>query len=194
MKNINRREALRKTAYVMGGTLMAPTIAGILNGCTPAPKLNWTPSFFTEDQAKLVTSVADIIMPKTDTPAASELGVPGFIEQMVSSVAAPEDREKFMANLASFEQACQAKMGSVYNELSAEKQTEFVNLQHASLAEGEFDWQNKPFILSIKEMTIAGYCVTEIGATQMLQHVFIPGEYKGCVPVEEAGNGKTWSM
>lgn len=194
MKNINRRDALRKTAYIMGGTLMVPTVAGILNGCTPKPKLNWTPNFFTEDQARIVSSVADIILPKTDTPAASELGVPGFIEQMISTIASPEDKDAFMGKLADFESACQEQMNLAFNELSEEKQSEFVNLMHTEMKQETFDRNNRPFVWAMKEMTIAGYCVTEVGATQLLQHVFIPGEYKGCIPIEEAGNGKTWSM
>ena len=99
MKNIDRREALRRSAYLLGGTLMAPTVAGILKGCAPKPELTWTPSFFTEDQARMVTTIADIIMPKTDTPAASELGIPGFIEEMVSVVYKAEDRDEFAMKL-----------------------------------------------------------------------------------------------
>jgi gluconate 2-dehydrogenase gamma chain len=194
MENINRRDALKKTAYIMGGTLMAPTIAGVLKGCTPAPKLNWTPTFFSEDQARLVTTVADIIMPKTDTPAASELGVPGFIEEMVSLVASPEDRDKFLEQLTAFDQQAEEGMGKAFMNLSDEEQAEFVNEKHAELSKGEVDWQNRPFLWSMKEMTIAGYCLTEVGATQLLQHVLIPGEYKGCIPLEESGNGKTWAM
>lgn len=194
MKNVNRREALRRTAYIMGGTLMAPTVAGILKGCTPTPELNWVPGFFSEDQARLITTVVDVILPKTDTPSASELGVPSFIEKMVSDIASPEDREKFMAQLAAFEKKCVEINAKGFNDLEEEQKVEFVKNQHTSMQQSEIDWKNKPFVLSVKEMTIAGYCVTEVGATQLLQHVFIPGEYKACIPLEEAGNGKTWSM
>ncbi|MFZ9045370.1 MAG: gluconate 2-dehydrogenase subunit 3 family protein [Cyclobacteriaceae bacterium] len=194
MKNVNRREALKRTAYIMGGTLMAPTVAGVLNGCTPTPKLDWIPEFFSIEQAKLITTVVDVILPETDTPAASELGVPSFIEQIVSSIASPEDREKFMGTLITFEKECMDVTGKHFNELEEEQKVDFVNSQHVRMQQSEIDWKNKPFILSVKEMTIAGYCVTEVGATQLLQHVFIPGEYKACIPIEEAGNGKTWSM
>lgn len=194
MKNINRRDALRKTAYIMGGTLMAPTIAGILKGCSPKADLNWTPAFFTEDQARLITSLTDIILPKTETPAASELGVPGFIEEMVSQVSSPEQQTAFMNSLAAFDQEAKDSLGSAFNELSSEQQSEFANQKHEEMKSGDIDRRNPPFMWTMKELTIAGYCLTEVGSNQMLQHVFIPGEYKGCIPVEEAGNGKTWAM
>jgi gluconate 2-dehydrogenase gamma chain len=51
----------------------------------------------------------------------------------------------------------------------------------------------RPFILTVKELTMLGYFTSEPGATQVLQYSPVPGAYKGCVPVSEAGNGKTWA-
>jgi len=44
-----------------------------------------------------------------------------------------------------------------------------------------------------KELTLLGFFTSEPGATQVLQYVAVPGAYKGCVPLAEAGNGKTWA-
>ena len=49
------------------------------------------------------------------------------------------------------------------------------------------------FLLSVKELTMLGFFTSEAGATQVLQYQAVPGAYKGCVPVSEAGNGKTWA-
>lgn len=194
MNVINRREALKRAAYIMGGTLMVPTVAGVLKGCTPKPTLNWSPAFFTEDQARLVTAVSDIIMPKTDTPAASEVGVPGFIEEMVS-VVYPADRKKaFMDSLAIFQTQCKEVMGSDFNDLDLAKQSEFVNQKHDEIKGKWIAPDSRPFIYYAKELTVLGYCLTEVGSTQLLQHVMIPTRYDGCIPVSEAGNGKRWAM
>lgn len=193
MNNIKRREALKRTAYIMGGTLMAPTIAGILNGCSAEPGLDWTPTFFSNEQARLVSTVADIILPETDTPAASALGVPKFIEDMVSQVSTETSRNHFMEKMAEFEQACMSKTGKLFIALAPVHQQEFVMVEH-TIIEGNksIPWDNKPFIWLIKELTIAGYFTTEIGMTQILNYKAIPAEYKGCTTLEEAG-GKTWA-
>src|SRR5690242_4936396 len=99
---MDRREALKRTALAIGGILSAPTIVGILNGCTAKPTINWKPQFLSEDQGILVSQVAGIIIPKTDTPGAKEVGVPGFIDLMLKDVFPPEDRDKFMKGLEDF--------------------------------------------------------------------------------------------
>jgi hypothetical protein len=42
---------------------------------------------------------------------------------------------------------------------------------------------------TIKELTVLGYYTSEIGATQELRHVSVPGRFEGCVPV-----GRTWAV
>jgi gluconate 2-dehydrogenase gamma chain len=51
----------------------------------------------------------------------------------------------------------------------------------------------RPFILMAKELTMLGFFTSEPGATQVLQYIAVPGSYKGCIPLSEAGNGKTWA-
>lgn len=43
------------------------------------------PRFFTEDEMKLVTRLADLIIPATDTPGAVAAGAPMYIDYVVSS-------------------------------------------------------------------------------------------------------------
>ena len=80
---MDRREALKRTAWIMGGAVSAPAIMGILKGCAAKPTIDWTPVFLSSDQGVLVSQVAEIIIPKTDTPGAKDVGVPGFIDQIL---------------------------------------------------------------------------------------------------------------
>jgi hypothetical protein len=45
-----------------------------------------------------------------------------------------------------------------------------------------------------KELTLLGFFTSQVGATQVLQYVAVPGSYHACIPLEEAGNGKTWAV
>jgi hypothetical protein len=44
-----------------------------------------------------------------------------------------------------------------------------------------------------KELTMLGFFTSEIGATQILQYIAVPGPYRGCLPLSQTGNGKTWA-
>lgn len=201
MKNpIKRREALRRTAWIMGGALTAPTIAGILNGCTPNPELTWEPAFFSEDQARLVMEMAEAILPETDTPGAKALGVPGFIEEMISLCYNPAERTRFMEGLEAFDKECRTGYGDAFFAISKNDQLALLNkfndeVKKAVGVRGSYGRMSGEagFFRRMKELTVVGYYTTEYGATQELQYQAVPVEYKSCIPLEEAGNGKTWA-
>jgi hypothetical protein len=193
---MDRREALKRTALLMGGVVSAPAILGVLNGCTAKPGIDWKPVYLKEDQASVVSQVAEIIIPKTDTPGAKEAGVPSFIDQLLKDVYSPEDQEWFSKGLASFNADAEKEYGDTFADLDEDDQQAFVKKVHDEAIQAEKATQpapKRPFILMMKEMTMLGYFTSEIGATQVLQYAPVPGAYKGCVPLSEAGNGKTWA-
>ena|ERR1041385_2953260 len=195
---MNRREAIRRTAILMGGAVSAPTIMAILKGCKPKPDINWKPSFFNEEQAMVITTVSAIILPATDTPGAKEVGVPAFIEQIIHEVYSPEDRESFMNGLAGFMKDAELKFNDPFVDLEVEQQTAFVTQVHETAWKEMNDDKNKkskdsdkPFILKMKELTMLGFFTSEVGATKVLQYEQVPGHYFGCRPLSEVG--KTWA-
>lgn len=190
---MDRREAIKRAAWLMGGVLSAPAIAGVLKGCTARPAIDWKPVFFSEEQGILVTQVAEIIIPRTDTPGATDAGVPGFIDLMIKDVYSDEARERFLAGLKEFDEAAGREYGDPFIELSPEQQSEFTKKVHDdAIKNGGLDDRDKrPFILVMKELTLLGFFTSEPGATQVLQYAPVPGGYKGCLPLDEVG--KTWA-
>jgi hypothetical protein len=193
---MDRREALKRTAWIMGGVISAPAIMGVLKGCTAKPTIDWKPEFLSSDQGVLVSQVAEIIIPKTDTPGAKEVGVPAFIDKMLKEVYKKEDQDRFLAELKAFDDAAQKEHGDPFIELDAADQQAFVKKTHDAAIEAERnggDASKRPFVLMMKELTMLGYFTSEVGATKVLQYEPVPGAYKGCIPISEAGNGKTWA-
>ncbi len=192
---MNRREALRRTAFLMGGAVSAPAMLGVLQGCKAEPQINWQPEFLSKEQGALISDVAEIIIPKTDTPGAKDAGVPGFIDKMLKDVYSPEEQQKFTDALQAFNDKAEAELGDPFIKLDAEDKVSFVNKMHKEAIEAHQadPRQQRPFILMAKELTMLGFFTSEAGATQVLQYSPVPGAYKGCVPLEEAGNGKTWA-
>jgi len=193
---MDRREALRRTALLMGGMVSAPAILGIMNGCTAKPTIDWKPEFLSQEQGLLITQIAEIIIPKTDTPGAKDVGVPAFIDIMLKDVHSKEEQDRFLMGLKAFEVEAKNTYGNPFSELKEEDQKAFVKKIHDEAVKSylaQVPAPPRPFILMMKEFTMLGFFTSEIGATQILQYVAVPGAYKGCIPVSEAGNGRAWA-
>ena len=191
---MNRREAIQRTAMVLGYAVSAPAIMGVLHGCKASPELTYKPEFFREEQAGVISEIAEIIIPRTDTPGAKDAGVPGFIDLMLRDCYKKEDQEKFMKGLADFQEACIKASGDPFLDLTAAKQKEYVKKVHdeaVAAIKSANPPAERPFILRMKELTMLGFFTSEPGATQVLQYSAVPGAYRGCVPLSEIG--KTWA-
>ena len=187
---MNRRDLIKKTALFMGATVSTPTIIGFLNGCSSEPALYWTPKYVSEDQARLIESIAEAIIPATDTPGAKDAGVPAFIEKMVHETYPEENRKQFMDGLGAFGKKVEEQEGKSFSELDPDKKLAVIQAENAAALESRGRGE-RPFFLSIKELTLLGFFSSEIGATQVLRYSAVPGKYEGCVPFSEVG--KTWA-
>lgn len=197
---IDRRELLKRAAYVMGAAISTPAMLGILQGCSAKKSgTNWTPTFLTAAQAALVEEVAEILIPRTDTPGAKDVGVPAFIDTMLANTYPTKDQNRYLTGLEEFESQSKAKHGKSFVELDLGQRESLVREFHeraiaaAARDDSEDSRDNRPFILMTKELAMLGFFTSEVGATQVLQYVAVPGPYRGCVPLSEAGNGNTWA-
>lgn len=179
----------------MGGAVFAPTAMGVLNGCRAQPGVDWKPAFFSGQQARLVTTLSEIILPADDsTPGAAELGVPAFIEEMVFEIHDKDSRNTFLKGLETFNGQASQQYGAQFLNMDSENQFLFTEEKNREMVEwkaGKLP-EELYFFRTMKELTITGYFTTEAGATQVLQHVAVPGYYDGCVSLEEIG--KAWAV
>ena len=199
---MDRREAIKKASLVLGFAISSPAILGVLQGCKAAPELTYKPVFLTPEEASTISELAEIIIPRTTTPGAKDVGVPAFIDRMLNEVYLPEDQQKFKTGLQEFNEDSKAAYGNSFGSIDREEQIALVKKHHdkalaGNTGSGATGWWNagsgeeKPFILKVKELTLLGFFTSEPGATQVLQHNPVPGPYKGCVPLKEVG--KAWA-
>jgi gluconate 2-dehydrogenase gamma chain len=202
MKTVmSRREAIRRVALLMGGAVSAPAILGVLAGCSaePGPDAEWKPVFLTEAQAALVAEVAEIMIPRTNTPGAKDVGIPAFIDRMLKDVYPKDEQQRFVAGLAEFEAQAKREHGRAFLELEPAQRAAMVKQVHDPAVEAErastlpISKRRRPFIITMKELALLGYFTSEPGATQVLQYRPVPGAYQACVPLRLAGNGRTWA-
>ncbi|MFP4089769.1 MAG: gluconate 2-dehydrogenase subunit 3 family protein [Cyclobacteriaceae bacterium] len=189
---IDRRTAIKRTAMIMGGALSSSAIFGVLNGCTAEKQLDWQPVFLSKEQAAATAELTERIIPRTETPGAKDVGVPEFIDMMLNEIYTEEEKQRFLDGLAQLDKDSENAFGDKFADLSMEQQDEV--LQKMAVASQSHQGEGKPFFLMAKELTMLGFFTSEIGATQVLQYEQVPGRYEGCIPIEQAGNGKTWAF
>jgi hypothetical protein len=191
---IARREALRRVAMLLGGALSAPAIAGVLAGCDSRGigDGSWTPLALTKQQAELIATIAEHIIPETDTPGARAAGVHIFIDKMLAEHYPPEDKARVLGGLASIDARTWEQCDRNFIDCRADEQRAVLTIiDRETFAEGA-ERREVHWFRTLKELTLLGYYTSEIGATQELRHVAVPGRYDGCVPVTEIS--RTWSV
>jgi len=191
---IDRREALRHAALLLGGALAAPTIAGVLAGCQArrVPDSAWAPRALTPAQAELVATVAEHILPETDTPGARAVGVHRFIDAMLAESYPATERERFLAGLADLDSRAQRSCGRPFLHCATQAQRTLLDQLDGAAFVATPERDEVPFFRTFKELTLLGYYTSEIGATRELHNLPVPGRFEGCVPLAQVG--RTWAV
>ncbi|GAA4314942.1 gluconate 2-dehydrogenase subunit 3 family protein [Compostibacter hankyongensis] len=188
---MDRRDAVKRVAILMGGALSASTLSVMLDSCSQAPKKG-SGTQFTEDEKSMVDRMSDIIIPKTDTPGAKEAGVPAFIVMMMQECYPEKDQQQFHDGLAAFDSRCRKQYKKSFLELSPEKQTEaLTQLDKDVLGKNKGQFKDLAFYRRLKELTLLGFFTSKPGATETLRYVQVPGHYDGCVDYHKGD--KAWA-
>jgi hypothetical protein len=190
---MKRRDILKYTAYVTGAALSAPLLLSLESCKSDDLNIDYSKlSFFDKDQFRLASSIADTILPKTDTPSASEVGVPMMIDHMVAHVYTEESRATYSEQFAQLTDHMTRESGGVdFHRLDEEKRKAI--LVSLSSSENDALANVKRGLLELKQQTIAYYLNTEEVATKFLNYLPVPGPFEGCISLESVG-GKAWAI
>jgi len=141
-------------------------------------------------QSETVATIAELIIPATDTPGARAAQVQRFIDLLLAEWASDDERAQFLKGLADvdarartafggdFLSATDAQRGTILTQLDAE-----VQAQHGG------ERGPPPFFHLMKWLTVYGYCTSEVGATAELHYEIIPDSYGGCTELGRASAG-----
>jgi hypothetical protein len=138
-----------------------------------------TTKLLTPAEVQTVAVLVDLIIPRTDTPGATDAGVPQFIDTRLA--ASPQLSERFHDGLKALDAEAQSRFSSSFTKLTQKQQTDLLTpmSQDASTPAGAF------FKL-IKELTVDGYYTSKDGLTKELGwhgNTFLT-EFNGCTHPE----------
>lgn len=185
---MKRRDALSTIGTVGAGSLVLPSL--ILTGCDPGP---YAYSLFDWGDTEILDALAEVIIPATPgVPGAAAAGVGEFIQLMVSDTLEPDHQRIFLDGYANFKVALDSEYRDSFDELDTDIQVTVVEQLEGELEKhGNSGSPDPHFYGILKHFVVFGYFSSEIGATQALRYVPVPGEQKGVVPY----NGeKAWAL
>lgn len=185
---MNRREALSRAAILLGGAISAPTIAALMSGCKADTKATaGGTSYLSAEQEALLNELCDLILPKTSTPSATEAGVPTFVHTVMQDCTAQAERDAFVAGLQQLDTDAKG-----FAKLSVEEKQAFLKkLDADARAAGDKATPTQAAWRKLKELTVVGYFTSEIGASEVLEYVPVPGRWEACIPLAEGQ--KAWA-
>lgn len=217
---MKRRLALKNMGMVFGYAAATPTLLSVLQSCKEKPAYaEWVPSFFDKDKGYALAQMVDVILPKTDTPSATEVNVHVFIDKFVNEVLPEEQKsftrlliDKFMGEVliesgkdslkdvdgTDFEPLLSKYLAKRTDEEKEAQEVVVGKYMETVMSGKEAELDNKvacyAFAENVRSMAIWAYKSSEYIGEEVLAYLPIPGEYVGCGDVNELTGGKAWSL
>ena len=139
-----------------------------------------------------VTTIAELIIPQTNTPGARAARVNEFIDLILSEWYDDEERSTFLSGLADVDVRARDLWGKDFVECGEKQQVDILQALDDEMAVRDEDARRrrnhppeKNFFFMIKQLTLVGYYTSQIGFEQEVHGEIIPSRHAGCVPLEE---------
>jgi hypothetical protein len=174
---ISRRVFIGSSAFVITASLFACAE----NKSTGVMKISEKGQFFDAKQLTVLHDIAEIMIPKTDTPGATDAHVIPVLDALMLTWASEDTKQKYINIIQQVEQLALDTYKAAYlDSLPSERKTLLTELDKQAFA-------NEASALSqnyrkLKEMIFHVYYTSEEANPDF---VLIPGEYKGCLSKAE---------
>ena len=143
-------------------------------------------------QNATVTTIAELIIPQTNTPGARAARVNEFIDRILSEWYDDEEKSTFMSGLADVDSRARDLWGKDFVECGEKQQVDILQALDDEMATRDEDARRrrnhppeKNFFFMMKQLTLVGYYTSQIGFEQEVHGEIIPSRHAGCVPLEE---------
>lgn len=118
-----------------------------------------------------MAELCDLILPKTDTPSATAAVLPGFTQSIMMECTPQADRDAFIAGLKQLDE----DEKGFSKLLAGRKQAYLKKLDKDARATADKATISQAAWRKLKELTVVGYFTSEIGASEVLEYVPVPG-------------------
>lgn len=137
------------------------------------------PNGLSDAQLALVRALADTLIPRTDTPSATDVGTHRFIDVLYSEYASDDDRAKLDAALEAMDARARSESNLVFADLTPEARGKIVE----SMETGDRKQEPAAAYWRLKGAIVHGYFTSEPVWKNVLKVQVMPGRFDGSVPV-----------
>ena len=187
----SRRDSIKQLALLLGVSLSGSSLSALAASfSSPRDLHRRRKTLLNPQQLALVRELGELIIPTTDTPGAIAAGVHDFINYQLVYCFSKEDQASHLKNLDRITALAQQEFGKDFIAATREQQIDFLTRMEKPVA--PFTNEDRNYFKQLKSLVVFGYYTSEIGATQELKFLPIPGGYKGNVKFKEIG--RTWAL
>lgn len=127
-------------------------------------------------QNATVTVAAERIIPRSDTPGATDAGVTAFIDRMLADWYEPAERDGLLAGLVELDARSRALGADDFVSLAEPDQVELLNEIDGEVA------ANGHWFATFKFLVVWGYFTSEVAQRHTLGTFPLPMRYDACAP------------
>ena len=183
---ITRRQALGEAGWIAKSAIFSPLILASLQGCKSEGELPAELLVLDEKQFLLAKTLADTILPRTESPSASDVRVPEFLDLVLRDVMTEEIKMQFLKGLEQFDKACQQKSGNSFIDLEENQRVDYLTVIDKKVMEKKYE-EEIPFYFAFKKLCVDIYFSTEQGIKENLNYNPIPGSFEGDITLPSDG-------
>ena len=168
-----RREILKGLIVSIGGSSLLNACGGITR-IVPSTSMR----FYSDQELALVSHISDLIIPRTDTPGALDVKVPGFLDSLMAEWANQETKNNHHEELKELAHMLGEDFAVLPPDASEQQ-----------LAEFDYEaFKGRPTrysgYRSLKSLITQAYFASEEGALQEQKWVAVPGHWDPCVEIQ----------
>ena len=169
-----RREVLKGLIVSIGG-------GSLLSSCGDIARvdnsINGITKFYSEEESAWISKISDLLIPRTDTPGAIDVNVPGFLDGLMADWANSKTQRDHHNNL----EKIKAQLGLDYLTIDEDIATNRL----AQLDAKAFDGRPIEFreYRSLKGLITQAYFASEDGALLEQKWVAVPGSWNPRVEI-----------
>jgi len=201
---LNRRDAIRRLAATSAlGALPFETLLEIgreARAATPATSFRT----LSAHQSSTLRQAAEVILPRTETPGATDAKVTEFIDMLLTDWMDAEERDAVVAAIDEVDRRAGVDQGALFVDCAPEQQLALMTIMDAEVTEllghdraapaDEYveDPDDRPAasapehpFYQLKRLTLLGYFTSEPGMTETLRWNPFPGRWEPCVNIGE---------
>ena len=202
---MKRRRAIGMLGGVVGGPLLAPSGAFAelaawaerVRASAGAPgrpgdtAAQAVATHLTPPRTRVMAALAEVILPDTDTPGASQAGVTEFVSALVDGWLDDDDRDRFLAGLDTVDPAARDRFGADFADCAPGEQAQLAGALDAEvtrLREDPAADETRHFFHDAKRFTLTAYFTSEVGLEAIGYRTTFRA-FEGCAPLSGVEGG-----